>query len=62
VPAGTGYLGAFTTQAALVLREQVRVDWSTTVGESFERNQVVFRAEMRAELALFRPSAFATST
>ncbi|MBM7788681.1 phage major capsid protein [Tenggerimyces flavus] len=56
---GSALVGDFR-MATLLTREGIRIDWSESVGESFQRNQIVFRAETRVGLAITRPGAFAT--
>lgn len=67
VAVGTGYLADFTSSTRLHVREEAAVDWSeniwrpdalgTGVGASdFQRNLITFRCEMRAGLAVTRPT------
>ncbi|CAN5767239.1 hypothetical protein BH24CHL6_BH24CHL6_15410 [soil metagenome] len=67
---GTALVGDFRSGAVLFMREESRIDWSENIhradlgdgnpGTDFERNMIVFRAEMRAKLAVTRPPAFVT--
>lgn len=69
LPAATGLLGDFRGSSALYLTGDARVDWSEAVydpdrfgpgdgGTGFEANQVQFRAEMRANVAVLRTFGF----
>lgn len=65
---GAAIVGAFDSSAILFMRQEARVDWSEAIyrsnlgdgnpGTDFERNAIVFRAEMRAKLAITRPAGF----
>jgi HK97 family phage major capsid protein len=68
LPANTGVLGDFAGAAELYRTGPIRIDWSEGVYDptfdenagatAFERNMLVFRAEMRAMLAVLDPTAF----
>jgi hypothetical protein len=51
-PGGLGF-----AQSRLYRRDEVRVDFSESVAQSFEKNQVVFRAESRLQVAWLRPAS-----
>jgi len=61
-PAGTGYVGAFRTQARYYVREGVRLDWSENTGTDFTLNLVRWRAEQRLNVAFLRPATFVQIT
>lgn len=69
VGVGTGILGDFRNYAVLYRTGPIRVDWSENMydpdkfgvgdgGSDFEANQLRFRAELRANIAVLRPAAF----
>lgn len=60
MPAGKALLGDFAGSAALAVADngQVNVSYSESVGDSFVRNAIVWRAEARLALMLMRPAAF----
>lgn len=60
VPRGLAVAGDWR-QARLWVREEVEVRVSDTVGESFERNTLVFRGELRAAFGVTAPQAFAVA-
>lgn len=55
-------LGDFAGSSKLVMREDVRVDWSEAPAVAgatgFERNTITFRAELRAGYVVARPPAY----
>jgi hypothetical protein len=59
IPQGTVLVGDFTIGAQLFIREGVQVLMSDSDQDDFLRNRVTLLGEMRAALAVFRPSAFA---
>lgn len=66
---GTGWLGAFRDGSFLVIREEARVDWTEAgysagppISSDFEKNEIRFRAEMRAGFAVTRPAGFVKIT
>jgi HK97 family phage major capsid protein len=62
VAQGTGWVGDFTGQSRLYMREDVRVDFSENVSDDFAKNLVRFRAEARAQTAWLRAQAFCKLT
>jgi HK97 family phage major capsid protein len=60
VPQGTALVGDFSIGVQLFIREGVNVLLSDADQDDFIRNRVTLLAEMRAALAVFRPSAFVT--
>lgn len=70
VTAGTGILGDFRNYAVLYRTGPIRVDWTEAMyrtaaemgdgspGTDFARNMLTFRAELRANIAVLKPSAF----
>ena len=70
IPANTALVGDFLTPGYITLHRtgNLRIDWSENIfredlgdtdpGTDFERNMIVFRAEMRAMLAIGKPAAF----
>jgi HK97 family phage major capsid protein len=60
IPAGTVLVGDFALGAQLFIREGVQVLLSDSDQDDFIRNRVTLLGEMRAALAVFRPTAFAT--
>jgi len=57
IPQGTGLLGDFR-KAVLFERERVNIAISTEHSDFFIRNMVAIRAELRATLAVIRPTGF----
>jgi HK97 family phage major capsid protein len=62
IVAGTALVGAFKTAAQLFRKGGMRVEASNAHSDFFVKNLVAIRAELRAALAVYRPSAFATVT
>jgi HK97 family phage major capsid protein len=60
IPAGTVLVGDFAIGAQLFIREGVNVLLSDSDQDDFIKNKVTLLGEMRAALAVWRPSAFAT--
>jgi HK97 family phage major capsid protein len=60
IPQGMLLVGDFALGAQLFIREGVNVLLSDSDQDDFIRNRVTLLGEMRAALAVFRPSAFAT--
>jgi hypothetical protein len=58
VAQGTALVGDFRLGAQLFIREGVSVLLSDSDSDDFVRNRVTILAEMRAALAVYRPSAF----
>lgn len=58
IPAGMALVGDFSMGATLFIREGVNVLFSDSDGDDFRQNRVTLLAEMRAALAVWRPSAF----
>jgi HK97 family phage major capsid protein len=59
---GTALVGAFDSAARLYVRGGVTVEASNSHSNYFTTNLVALRAESRAALAVFRPSAFTAVT
>jgi HK97 family phage major capsid protein len=59
---GTALVGAFRMGSQLFNRGGMRVEASNSHSDFFTRNLVAIRAERRAALAVYRPSAFGTVT
>lgn len=53
----TGLLGDFGGSAVLYTAGGIQIDWSDGDG-GFQKNEIVWRAERRAKLAVTRPFAF----
>ncbi len=62
--AGVAIVGDFRGSAALVVADGggVALSYSEQTGETFQRNEIVWRAEVRAGFAVTRPSAFTAVT
>lgn len=60
IPQGTALVGDFGRGAMLFIRESVNALLSDADGNDFTQNRVKILAEMRAALAVFRPTAFTT--
>ena len=59
---GTSLVGAFGTAAQLFNKGGLRVEASNAHSDFFIRNLIAIRAERRAALAVYRPTAFGTVT
>jgi HK97 family phage major capsid protein len=59
---GTGLVGAFKTGAQFWKRNEITVQASNSHADYFVRNLVAIRAEQRALLTTYRPSAFCKVT
>lgn len=62
IVAGTALVGAFKTAAQLFRKGGMRVEATNSHSDFFVKNLVAIRAELRAALCVYRPSAFATVT
>lgn len=62
IAAGTGLVGAFSTQAQVFRRGGLRVEASNSHQDYFIKNLVAIRAEERLALAVYRPAAFGKVT
>lgn len=58
IPLGEALVGDFSMGAQLFIREGVNVIMSDNDGSDFTQNRVTILAEMRAALAIWRPSLF----
>lgn len=59
---GTGLVGAFRPHAEVLRREGITITLSTEHSTYFIENKVAILAESRLALAIYRPSAFCTTT
>jgi len=59
---GTALVGAFRTAAMLFYRSDLAIAISDSHSDFFIKNKVMLRAELRAALACFRPTAFCKVT
>jgi HK97 family phage major capsid protein len=55
--ASTAFMGGFSNMA-LAIRQNITVEASRVSGTAFEKNQVMVRAIMRADVAVYRPNHF----
>lgn len=62
IVAGTSLTGAFKSQAQIFDKGGIRVEASNSHADFFVKNLVAIRAEERLALAVYRPSAFGTTT
>jgi HK97 family phage major capsid protein len=62
IVAGTALTGAFKSQAQIFDKGGIRVEASNSHADFFIKNLVAIRAEERLALAVYRPSAFGTTT
>jgi len=61
IAANTAFMGAFRTQAALLMGRTLSVDVGL-VNDDFIRNKQTFRAYLRTNVVMFRPKAFCKLT
>jgi len=62
IVAGTGLVGAFSTQSQVFRKGGIRVEASNSHQDYFIKNLVAIRAEERLALAVYRPGAFGKVT
>lgn len=62
MPAGEALVGAFSTAATLFRKDGVVTQASNSHADYFARNVTAIRAEIRAALAIYQPTAFALVT
>ncbi len=62
MPVGQALIGCFKTGGQLFRHGPIRVDASNSHQDYFTKNLVAIRAEIRAQLALYRPAAFGLVT
>lgn len=62
IAAGTALTGSFKSSAQIFDRGGIRVEVSNSHDDYFVRNLLAIRAERRLALAVYRPSAFGTTT
>jgi HK97 family phage major capsid protein len=60
--AGTGLVGAFSTESGIAVTGGMTISRSSSVGTYFTTNIVAVLAEIRAALVVFKPPAFAKLT
>lgn len=55
--ASTAFVGGFANMA-FAMRQQIQIEASRVSGTAFEKNQVMVRAILRADVAVYRPAMF----
>jgi len=55
--ASTAFIGGFSNMA-IAMRQNIQIEASRTSGTAFEKNQVMVRAILRADIAVMRPAMF----